>query len=187
VLLPLVGPEGLEPSPGRVRTGSAGANTLIPSVVFRFAARHVGAEGVEPSSCPYKRPALTVELRAAVSGAGGTRTPTCRIKSPERCRYTTTPELLDRAYRFGSLDASHRRSHVEFSLLGREIVRAGIEPAPATYQVTMLPLQHRTVGKDGVEPAVSWSQATRGTVPLHPGLSFHSAVARRGLEPLSPA
>ena len=32
----------------------------------------------------------------------------------------------------------------------------------------MLPLQHRTVGKVGVEPTVSCSQGTRGTVPLHP-------------------
>ena len=36
----------------------------------------------------------------------------------------------------------------------------------------MLPLQHRTVGKAGVEPAVSCSQGTRGTVPLPPGHSF---------------
>ena len=44
-----------------------------------------------PRPGPYKRPALTTELRA-VSGAEGTRTLACRIKSPVCCRYTTTPE-----------------------------------------------------------------------------------------------
>ena len=60
-----VGSEGLEPSPTWVRTRHAAANTLIPSFVLPlFCARKLGAEGVEPSSDPYKRPALTVELRA---------------------------------------------------------------------------------------------------------------------------
>ena len=48
------------------------------------------------------------------------------------------------------------------------VVRGGVEPPPATYQIAMLPLQHRTVGKAGVESAVSCSQGTRGTVPLPP-------------------
>ncbi len=54
-----------------------------------------------------------------------------------------------------------------------KIVRDGVEPPPATYQIAMLPLQHRTVGKVGVEPTVSCSQGTRGTVPLHPDFSRH--------------
>ena len=44
-----------------------------------------------PRPGPYKRPALTTELRA-ISRAEGTRTLACRIKSPVCCRYTTTPE-----------------------------------------------------------------------------------------------
>ena len=52
-------PEGLEPSPRWLRARYAAANTWIP----------FGPEGVEPSSGPYKEPALAVELRA--NGAGG--------------------------------------------------------------------------------------------------------------------
>ena len=37
-----------------------------------------GPEGVEPSSGPYKEPALVVELRAI--GAGTRRTTPCRLK-----------------------------------------------------------------------------------------------------------
>ena len=56
--------------------------------------------------------------------------------------------------------------------------------SPATYQVAMLPLHHRTVGKVGVEPTVSCSQGTRGTVPLHPVVLFFE-LARMGVEPIS--
>jgi hypothetical protein len=67
-----VGPEGLEPSPTWLRARHAASNTLIPLLVFPSAARKVGAEGVEPRAPPrlvvvagpYKRPALTAELRA---------------------------------------------------------------------------------------------------------------------------
>jgi hypothetical protein len=52
------------------------------------------------------------------------------------------------------------------------VVRGGVEPPPATYQIAMLPLQHRTVGKVGVEPTISCSQGTRGAVPLHPAKFF---------------
>jgi hypothetical protein len=54
--------------------------------------------------------------------------------------------------------------------------RTGHRPkvGPATYQIAMLPLQHRTVGKVGVEPTASCSQGTRGTVPLHP-VSFDAS------------
>ena len=54
-----MGSDGLEPSPARVRTGCAAANTLIPRFISS-----IGSEGVEPSSGTYKEPALTVELRA---------------------------------------------------------------------------------------------------------------------------
>ena len=56
---------------------------------------------------------------------------------------------------------------------------------PTTYQIVMLPLQHRTaVGTAGVEPTLSCSQSTRATVTLHPEIS--SQVARMGVEPISP-
>ena len=42
---------------------------------------------------------------------------------------------------------------------------------PTTYQIVMLPLQHRTaVGKVGVEPTLSCSQGTRAAVALPPGV-----------------
>ena len=84
-----VGPEGLEPSPGGLRVRCAATSTLIPfsaSLRAEWARRESN-----PQSDPYKRPALTVELRA-VSGAERTRTFTYRIKSPVCCRYTTTPK-----------------------------------------------------------------------------------------------
>jgi len=59
VLVVSVGPDGLEPSPARLRAECAAANTSIPSSIFS-----VGLGGVEPSSGLYKEPALTVELQA---------------------------------------------------------------------------------------------------------------------------
>jgi hypothetical protein len=81
-------------------------------------------------------------------------------------------------------------------LLSAKVVRGGVERAPtiapsdcwspATYQIAMLPLQHRTVGKAGVESAVSCSQGTRGAVPLPPGRFVFASIARMGVEPISP-
>jgi hypothetical protein len=66
-----VGPEGLEPSPRWLRARYAADNTWIP----------FGPEGVEPSSGPYKEPALTVELRAKRSiGPEGVEPPPYRLK-----------------------------------------------------------------------------------------------------------
>jgi hypothetical protein len=48
---------------------------------------------------------------------------------------------------------------------------------PATYQIAMLPLQHRTscrVGMVGVEPTRSCSQNTRAAVTPHPVVSSQS-------------
>ena len=51
-------------------------------------------DGFEPSSCPYKEPALTIELRAVglvlLNEVGGIRTLAVQIKSLLCCRYTTT-------------------------------------------------------------------------------------------------
>jgi hypothetical protein len=62
------------------------------------------------------------------------------------------------------------------------IVRGGVEPGtavlggPATYQIAVLLLHHRTVGRVGVEPTFSCSQNTRGAVPLHPELFLQRLV-----------
>ena len=58
-----VGSEGLEPSPIWLRARHAAASTLIPcSFAFQSA-----REESNPRPGPYKRPALTTELRAAVA------------------------------------------------------------------------------------------------------------------------
>ena len=54
-----VGPEGLEPSPTRLRAGNAAANTLI--LCFMLARWELN-----PRPGAYKAPALTAELRASV-------------------------------------------------------------------------------------------------------------------------
>jgi hypothetical protein len=56
---------------------------------------------------------------------------------------------------------------------------------PATYQIAMLPLQHRTsfqVGMVGVEPTRSCSQGTQAAVTLHPVVfvSVRTAGLARG-------
>ena len=58
-----VGPDGLEPSPAWLRARYAAANTLIPCIAGQSARKESN-----PRPGPYKRPALTTELRA-VSGA----------------------------------------------------------------------------------------------------------------------
>ena len=54
-----VGPEGLEPSPARLRAGNAAANTLI--LCFMLARWELN-----PRPASYKDAALTAELRASV-------------------------------------------------------------------------------------------------------------------------
>jgi hypothetical protein len=54
-----VGPEGLEPSPARLRAGNAAANTLILCFVL-------ARWELNPRPASYKDAALTAELRASV-------------------------------------------------------------------------------------------------------------------------
>jgi hypothetical protein len=87
-----VGPDGLEPSPTWLRARYAAANTSIPlsSLLSSLLADQSARRESNPRSGPYKRPALTAELRA-VSGAGGIRTLTLPLKRRMRCRYATAP------------------------------------------------------------------------------------------------
>src|SRR5208283_4262830 len=64
-----VGPEGLEPSPGGLRVRCAAASTLIPSSPL-LTRREWARRESNPQSDPYKRPALTVELRAVIGEWG---------------------------------------------------------------------------------------------------------------------
>ena len=62
-------------APGRTRTGVAALRVRSPRRWTTSAClshlRSLGAEGVEPSSGPYKRPALTVKLRANEADEAG--------------------------------------------------------------------------------------------------------------------
>ena len=75
----LVRPEGLEPSPGGLRVRCAAADhaahgaRLGPGFLLSLRAQQWARRESNPQSDPYKRPALTVELRAVKpSGAEGT-------------------------------------------------------------------------------------------------------------------
>src|SRR5262249_10090728 len=68
-----VGPEGLEPSPTWLRARHAAANTLIPFCFPLVLRAQSARRESNPRPDPYKRPALTTELRA-ISGAEGSRT-----------------------------------------------------------------------------------------------------------------
>ena len=120
-----------------------------------------------PRSGPYKRPALTAELRRHEarliwpSGAEGSRTLTCPIKSRKCCRYATTP--IRGVGVCVSVEWTLHCCSPSFRVVSSKVVRGGVEPPPTTYQIVMLPLQHRTaVGKVGVEP-------TRLVLPRHAG------------------
>ena len=54
-----VGPEGLEPSPARLRAGNAAANTLV-------LCNQLARWELNPRPASYKDAALTAELRASV-------------------------------------------------------------------------------------------------------------------------
>ena len=83
-----VGPEGLEPSPGGLRVRCAAANTLIP-VIVQSARRESN-----PRPDPYKRSALTAELRAERVGPEGLEpTPAglkvrCAAVTPRPCAWS---------------------------------------------------------------------------------------------------
>ena len=167
-----------------------------------------------PRSGPYKRPALTVELRAA-SGAGGIRTLTLPLKRRMRCRYATAP-------RGAGVCVSAAVVPTSF-VLQVQVVRGGVEPTACDVSDRLASVttpDRIQVGMVGVEPTRSCSQGTRAAVTLHPvvfeirtagleprpslrdGAKFPllapdlaewplsyalSQVARRGFEPLSPA
>ena len=89
--------EGLEPSPTWLRARHAATSTLIPLVLLLPRSESARKES-NPRRGPYKRPALTTELRAAAiagqsqsSGAEGSRTLIIPLKRRKRYRYATTP------------------------------------------------------------------------------------------------
>ena len=85
-----VGSDGLEPSPAWLRARYAAANTLIPCILFT--PTHNWRGGNRTLAPVLIRDLLSPLSYAPMSGAEGTRTLACRIKSPVCCRYTTTPK-----------------------------------------------------------------------------------------------
>lgn len=116
-----VGSEGLEPSPDGLRVRCAAANTLIPGCVGQSARREsnprpdpfyegciandrlprIGGEARELAASASKGGLLLPLSYAPADRAGGTRTHTCRIKSPVCCRLHHGP-VFGRAYAFQS-------------------------------------------------------------------------------------
>ena len=100
-----MGPEGLEPSPARLRAGRAAANTLVPHDPLersrnrnrpgrnRTSVARLSAECSPPERLAGRPDRNDDESRKkhASDGVGGIRTPTSRLKRPMCGRYTTTP------------------------------------------------------------------------------------------------
>ena len=176
-----VGSEGLEPSPTWLRARHAAANTLIPCSCFAsccFSARNRRG-GNRTLDLVLIRDLLSPLSYAPAVGPEGFEPSPARLKV---CCAAVTPRPQVWS---GRMRLSSRGLRHVLSLLC-SVVRGGVEPPPATYQIAMLPLQHRTVGKAGVEPTVSCSQGTRGAVPLLPVCFPFNPVARMGIEPISP-
>ena len=88
-----VGPVGIEPTSSGLRDRCITLSATVPNQSARWE--------LNPRPASYKDAALTVELRASESRAGGTRTHTCRIKSPVCCQLHHNP-ILGWAYAFQS-------------------------------------------------------------------------------------
>jgi hypothetical protein len=115
----------------------------------------------------YKDTALTTELRA--SGAEGSRTLTIPLKRRKRYRYATTPSLD-----WGRI-CLRRVVRCMFVLL-LKVVRGGVEPPPATYQIAVLPLQATEHGCPEGSRAQGGSRAAQ--TPL--AISFDVTGSSRG-------
>ncbi len=153
-----VGPEGLEPSPGGLRVRCAAASTLIPCVFLVFSRRGRN----RTFGRVLIRDLLSPLSYAPMSGAEGTPTLACRIKSPVCCRYTTTPKCRPGVCVSAAsvpcfcllvFSGSPERRTQRHAVISR--VRATGPRLPS-------------VGMAGVEPACSCSQGTRAAVAPHP-------------------
>ena len=146
-----VGPEGLEPSPGGLRVRCAAASTLIPIN------RHGGSRTLDLTLI---RGLLSPLSYAPANRAGGTRTHTCRIKSPVCCRYTTTLCLVGRMrfHRTGSIFALLVSSGSPESRTQRYAVISRVwATSPRLPFANVVTCQ---VGMAGLEPASPCSQST---------------------------
>src|SRR5438046_1768994 len=137
-----VGPEGLEPSPARLRAGNAAANTLV---LWNQLARWE----LNPRPASYKDAALTAELRASASRAGGNRTHTLRIKSPLCCRLHHDPVSR-------GVCVCNVRSPLVCSFLSRSVVALRVE------------LSAPWLSAEDGQPALDYRAARIGIEPISP-------------------
>ena len=181
-----VGSEGLEPSTTWLRARHAAASTLIPCSCFAFAvcmrAQWARRES-NPRPGPYKRPALTTELRAVAiagrsqrSGAEGSRTLTFPLKRRKRCRYATTPGV-EWAYAFEWRGLHHVKSPV-FS-------------CPRWSRTTAGDVSDRYASVTTPDSREGRSRTDCFVLPRHaghrsPSSRLHFSAARMGVEPISP-
>jgi hypothetical protein len=186
-----VGPEGLEPSPRRLRAGDAAANTSVPCC-------SIGAGELNPDLTPYKVVALTTELRAS-SGAGGIRTHTVGLKV--RVLPLHHDPNVGVAYPFAAPNDRHCVSPVgsKFEVSGSPGNRTqrnsvisrvwatsprlpcksgasesnGNPPAPKAGVLPSAPPPELSVRTVGLEPTISWPPAKRDTTLRHVLITQH--------------
>ena len=188
VLVIPVGPEGLEPSPSGLRVRCAATSTLIPC---RFSQSARKESNLRPD--PYKRPALTVELRAASVGPEGLE------PSPDglKVRYAS---ITPRPPAWSGVCVSSGLVSTASCSCSPPVVALRVELSatcssdrfgqPALgYQDTNAVID--PVGMVGLEPTVSCSQGTRaGRCPTsrrfqseRPDLNRRSPAPRAGAIP----
>ena len=146
-----MGPEGLEPSPARLRAGCAAANTWVPASTTEA----VGSGGVEPPSPGYRPGALPLSYKPLrfplLMGPEGFEPPPSGLKVR---RAAATP----RPRRFGDRVAMFEPDHRE-PPFGRPgpVRAAGLEPAlssPPDWRIARL--SHALIAsaaREGVEPS----------------------------------
>jgi hypothetical protein len=152
VLFILVGPVGIEPTSSGLRDRCIALSATVPLQSAR--------KESNPRPDPYKRPALTVELRAAASGAGGTRTRICRIKSPEPFGSATTPHS-GRTCSFQPPRSEHRLSPSSPPAASSPGWTRTDHRRPVRSPCFLYNTGPHPVGMVGLEPTTSCSQGTR--------------------------
>ncbi len=144
-------PEGLEPSPARLRAGCAAANTWVPASTTEA----VGSGGVEPPSPGYRPGALPLSYKPSqfppLMGPEGFEPPPSGLKV-RRAAFTPRPR------RFGDRVAVFEPDHQEPPFGRKGPVRAaGFEPALSCSQGRRIArLSHAPsvrVAREGIEPS----------------------------------
>ncbi len=203
MLVVQVGLVGLEPTSTGLRDRCIASSATTPIASRSGRNRTSGLDLIRVLLSP---------LSYAPIGAGGTRTHTCRIKSPVCCRYTTTLCLVGRMRLsrvniasllfLRSVSSGNPENRTQRHLfIGQvwatsprlpranvvvdPVGMAGLEPAFSCSQGTRVshyPTSRHSVRTAGFEPAISCTPSRRDT-----GLRYVlPPVARAGIEPASP-